>query len=314
MQVTKLIAVEERDVAQVELVRGYVFGEEPDSPLDRRLVVLEESEGAAALTEDRLKAVAQAWSDMARAWSDIRDRVAKEEPDSPLDRRLVVLEESEGAAALTEDRLKAVAQAWSDMARASPGLRDRVARPALLVSSDDEEELQAVQALVVLLQGRLEARGAAELERLIDVAMPAVSGRPHPAVLDQARRNADFRAGFLARYDVLDAGQVHDLYGSKADNSAALAGRWRHAGRIFGVERQGRILYPAFQFDDIGKPKPVVARVLEALGKRGSWQVASWFTAPNGWLPDDRRPVDVIDTDPDAVAAAAREVTRSNLF
>ena len=293
-------------MAQVELVRGYVFGEEPDSPLDRRLVVLEESEGAAVPTEDRWKAVAQAWSDMAQAWSDLRDRVAKEEPESPLDGRPVVLEESE-AAALTEDRSRAVARAWS-------GLRDRVARPALLVSSHDEEELQAIQALVVLLQGRLEARGAAEMERLIDVAMPAVSGRPHPAVLDQARRNADFRAGFLERYDVLDAGQVHHLYGSKADNTAALAGRWRNAGRIFGVEHRGRILYPAFQFDDIGKPKPVVARVLEALGKRGSWQVASWFTAPNGWLPDDRRPVDIMDDDPDAAAAAAREVARSNLF
>lgn len=292
-------------MAQVELVRGYVFGEEPDSPLDRRLVVLKETEGAAS-AEDRWKAMAQAWSDMAQAWSDMRDRVAKEEPDSPLDGRPVVLEESE-AAALTEDRLKAMAQAWSD-------LRHRIARPALLVSSDDEEELQAVQALVVLLQGRLEAGGAAEMERLIDVAMPAVSGRPHPAVLDQARRNADFRADFLARHDVLDAGQVHDLYGSKADNTAALAGRWRNAGKIFGVEHRGRILYPAFQFDDTGRPKPVVAAVLKALGRRGPWQIASWFTAPDGWLPDDRRPVDVMDADPDAVAEAAREIIRSNRF
>ncbi len=256
-------------MAQVELVRGYVFGEEPDSPVDRRLVVLEESEGAAS-AEDRWKAMVEAWSDMVRASSDMD-------------------------------------QAWSD-------LRDRIARPALLVSSDDEEELQAVQALVVLLQGRLEAWGAAEMERLIDVAMPAVSGRPHPAVLDQARRNADFRADFLARYDVLDAGQVHDLYGSKADNTAALAGRWRNAGKIFGVEHPGRILYPAFQFDDTGRPKPVVAAVLKVLGRRGPWQIASWFTAPNGWLPDDRRPVDVMDADPDAVAEAAREITRSNRF
>lgn len=141
-----------------------------------------------------------------------------------------------------------------------------------------------------------------------------MSGQPHPAVLDQARRNADFRADFLERYDVLDARQVHDLYGAEADNSAALAGRWRSGGRVFGIEDRGRILYPAFLFDDTGRPKPVVARVLQALGKRGPWQVASWFTAPNGWLPDDRRPVDVMDADPDAVAEAAREATRPNLF
>jgi hypothetical protein len=253
----------------VELARGYVFGEEPDWRLARRLVVLDESEGAAP-AEDRLKALVQTLSDVVRASSD-------------------------------------VAQAWSD-------LRERVARPTLLVSADDEEELQAIQAFVLLLKGRLESGDALEMERLIDVAMPALSGRPHPAVLDQARRNAEFRADFMERYDVLDAGQVHGLFGSKADNTAALAARWRNAGKIFAVEHQGRFFYPAFQFDGAGRPKPVVAEVLQALGKRGPWQIASWFTAPNGWLADDRCPVDVMDADPDAVAAAAREVTRPNLF
>lgn len=256
-------------MARVKLARGYVFGEEPDSPLARRLIVLDESEGAAP-AEDRLKALARALSDEAEASSD-------------------------------------GVRAWSR-------LRNRVAHTALLVSADDEEELQAIQAFVLLLKGRLESGDAREMERLIDVAMPALSGRPHPAVLDQARRNAEFRADFMERYDVLDAGQVHRLYGSKADNTAALAGRWRSAGKIFGVEHRGRLLYPAFQFDDAGRPKPVVAEILQALGGRGAWQVASWFTAPNGWLPDGRRPVDVMDADPNAVAAAAREVTRPNLF
>ena len=205
-------------------------------------------------------------------------------------------------------------EASSDTARASSDLRYRVAKTALLVSADDEDELQAIQAFVLLLKGRLESGNALEMERLIDVAMPVLSGRPHPAVLDQARRNAEFRADFMERYDVLDAGQVHRLYGSKADNTAALAGRWRSAGKIFAVEHQGSFFYPAFQFDGAGRPKPVVADVLHALGKRGPWQIASWFTAPNGWLPDDRCPVEVMDAAPDAVAAAAREVARANRF
>ena len=252
------MAGKEVTLTRTELARGFVLGEEPDSPLDGRIVVLEEHEGTA-----------------------------------PLERLLETL----GAGAAT------------------PGeVRDRSARTVLLVSSEDEETLQAIQAFVLLLQGRLEARRTTEMERLIDVAMPALSVRPHPAILDQARRNAEFRAEFLQRYDVLDAGQVHDIYGSKAENTAALAGRWRNAGKIFGVELQGRIFYPAFQFDDAGRPKPVVARVIQALGKRGPWQIASWFTAPNGWLPDDRCPVDVMDDSPEAVADAAREVTRPNLF
>lgn len=233
-----------------------------------------------------------------------------EEPASSLEGRMVVPEKS-GGPAFPADRAALRPRQLQDMAQAPADPGDRVGKTALLVSSDDEEELRAVEALVVLLQGRLDAGRAAEMERLIEIAMPAVSGRAHPAVLDQARRNADFRADFLERYDVLDARQVHDLYGSKADNSAALAGRWRSGGKIFGIEDRGRILYPAFQFDDIGRPKPVVARVLQALGKRGPWQVASWFTAANGWLPDDRRPVDVMDADPDAVAEAAREATLS---
>lgn len=243
-------------MARAELARGYIFGEERDSPLDGRIVVLEGNEDATRLT-----------------------------------RLLETLGADAGTAGEARDT-----------------------RNVLLVSSDDEETLQAIRAFVLLLQGRLEDRRATEMERLIEVAMPVLSVRPHPAILDQARRNADFRADFFERYDVLDAGQVHDLYGSKAENTAALAGRWRNAGKIFGVEQRGRILYPAFQFDETGRPKPVVAAVLQALGKRGPWQVASWFTAPNGRLPDDRRPVEVIDTDPDAVADAARETARPNLF
>lgn len=189
-----------------------------------------------------------------------------------------------------------------------------VGKAALLVSSDDEKVLETIEAFIALLLERLAAARHAEMERLIETAMPRLSGTPHPAILDQARRNADFRGDFLKSYNALAAAQVHDLAGSKADNTAALAARWRSSGKIFGVEHQGRILYPAFQFNDTGRPKPVVAAVLKALGRRSPWQVASWFTAPNGWLPDDQRPIDVMDTDPDVVANAAREATRPSVF
>ena len=190
-------------------------------------------------------------------------------------------------------------------------------KDVLLVSSDDAEILQSIQAFVVLLQKHLAARQTTELERLIEileVAMPALSVRQHPAVVEQACRNVEFRAEFLKRYDALDAEQVDERSGSKADDTAELAHAWRNDGKIFGVERQGRVLYPAFQFGGDGRPKPVVADILQAIGKRGPWQIASWFDTPNGWLSGDRRPVDVMDTDPDAVVNAAREVTRPNLF
>lgn len=141
-----------------------------------------------------------------------------------------------------------------------------------------------------------------------------LSHRSRPASLDQARRNGAFRTDFLAKFDMLDASQVDELRGSTADNTAALASRWRGAGKIFGIDIAGRTVYPAFQFDETGRPKAIVSKVLQVLGPRGSWHVASWFTAPNGWLPDDRSPVEVMDEDPEGVVAAAEDVVERNLF
>jgi hypothetical protein len=184
----------------------------------------------------------------------------------------------------------------------------------LVVSSDSQEELETIRAFIALLRTRIEGLEENEIEELIETAMPRLAERPHPEILDQARRNAEFRAEFLTHWPVLDAEQVHRLYGSRADNTAALAGQWRKAGRIFGVEHRGKTVFPAFQFDPDGRPKALVGRVLEALGPRSGWQIASWFTTPNGWLADDRRPVDLMDSDPDAVLAAARALTEANLY
>jgi len=184
----------------------------------------------------------------------------------------------------------------------------------LLLSFDDDDVLQKARSLISLFQHRLADFEDREMERLIEAAMPALSDRPPPAALEQARRNAELRADFLQRYEVLDTEKVHKLYGSKADNKAALAGRWRGDGKIFGIDLQGRTVYPAFQFDASGKPKPIIAKVLRVLGgKPGPWQIAIWFTSANGWL-DGRCPVDVMDTDPDAVIEAARDIGEPTLF
>lgn len=225
--------------------------------------------------------------------------------------RFVLLGERGTGKSTLAGRLRELLSAATE--RGDEGLKE-ASKSVLLMSSDNVEELETIQAFVALLQSRLKGYEDSEMERLIEAAMPQLSERPHPAILEQARRNAEFRADFLARYDVLDAEQVHAMYGSKADNTAALAGRWRGARRIFGLEHEGKTLYPAFQFDTNGKPKAVVARILEALGDRSGWQITSWFTAPNGWLSDDQCPVDLMDTDPDAVVDAARAVTEPNLF
>ena len=178
----------------------------------------------------------------------------------------------------------------------------------LLVSAEDPQTLDRLQALLDLLEHRLGELADSEMLRLIDAVMPTLSDRPPPEVIDQARRNARARAQFLDEFPVLEACQVHALYGSRARNKSALAARWRAEGKVFAVDERGRLLYPAFQFDSQGRPRAVIAEVLTALGRHvGAWQVALWLTAPNGWL-DGARPLDLLATAPERVVDAARDI------
>lgn len=178
----------------------------------------------------------------------------------------------------------------------------------LLVSAEDPQTLDRLESLLNLLKYQLAELDDIEMLRLIDAAMPTLSDRPPPEVIDQARRNARARAKFLDEFPVLEAGQVHALYGSRARNKSALAARWRAEGKVFAVDERGRLLYPAFQFDSQGRPRAVIAEVLTALGQNvGAWQVALWLTGPNGWL-DGVKPVDLLEAAPERVVDAARDI------
>ena len=185
----------------------------------------------------------------------------------------------------------------------------------LIVSGVDRATLETAKALFELLCERLyDLQDAEDMPRLIEMAMPLVSERTSAAVIYQAQRNASLRAKFLRTYELLPAEQVHALYGSSAKNRAALAARWRADRKIFAIEHQGRLLYPAFQFDEVGRPKAVIGRILDALGRgTGAWQTAIWFTTPNSWL-DRRKPVDLLEREPDRVIDAADDVSNPAFY
>jgi hypothetical protein len=153
-------------------------------------------------------------------------------------------------------------------------------------------------------------RAADELEQLTEAMTPEFSV-PTPPVVLQARRNAEARTALLNEFGGLNATQVAELAGSEAKNTSALAGRWRREGRILAVEHHAKLYYPGFQFDASGIPKPPVAAVLNRLDAPSMtpWQQALWFTTANGWL-SGRRPVDVLDEEPDSVVAAADAALR----
>jgi hypothetical protein len=174
--------------------------------------------------------------------------------------------------------------------------------------STTSEPLRDVD-LVLIYRGA-DSRAGADLDRMTQAMTPEIPV-PSPAVVLQARRNAEARTELFTEFGALTASQVAELSGSEAKNRSALAGRWRREGKLVAVEHHGTVYYPAFQFDQDGKPRPVVESVLEQLHdpQMTSWQQTLWFTTANGWL-DGRRPVDLLVSEPSAVIAAAREALR----
>ena len=144
--------------------------------------------------------------------------------------------------------------------------------------------------------------------RLVELLMPD-DAVPDSAVVEQARRNAEARTAFLREVPTASSAELAELSGSRARNKAALAGGWRKAGRVFAVSVSGQLRFPLFQFDQAGQPKPQLAEVVRALEQNGlsGWELALWFAGASERL-DGQRPLDVLDTEPDRVLTAARQV------
>jgi hypothetical protein len=192
-------------------------------------------------------------------------------------------------------------------ARETAGPYPRIDVHLLLPGSDVPETTFDADIALVFRSSAGEADSLSDLTR----AMTPMTRVPTAPVVLQARRNAQARSALLEEFGALTSAQVAELAGSGAKNASALASRWRREGRLVAVEHHGTVYFPAFQFDDDGKPKPAVGDVLEQLGTAdlSAWQQALWFTTANGWL-DGRRPVDVLDESSGAVVAAASEAVR----
>lgn len=90
---------------------------------------------------------------------------------------------------------------------------------------------------------------------------------------------------------------------------------WREQGRIVSAAYEGRRLYPAFQFDEAGRPRAEVAQVISVLTRdpsRTDWQNAMWFVAANGWL-GGKSPAHCLD-DLQAVLDAAEHAVTPNEY
>jgi hypothetical protein len=74
---------------------------------------------------------------------------------------------------------------------------------------------------------------------------------------------------------------------------------------IFSVDKDGEPVYPAFQFDDVGTPLPVIAEILGQVSSAArGWALLSWFNAKNTLLLG-YRPREIVASRPDDVCRAA---------
>ncbi len=147
---------------------------------------------------------------------------------------------------------------------------------------------------------------AARHEALVETLTPTLE-IPPPAVLLNARANAELRTRVMREGEPLTSMEVAELSGSRATNRAALANRWRKSGRVFAVPFATILYYPAFQFDPDGRPRPVIAKVVELFAEHRAspWSLAIWFLTEHPRL--HRRPAELVADAPEDVLEAARQ-------
>lgn len=138
----------------------------------------------------------------------------------------------------------------------------------------------------------------------------AIAEIKHPAretpSEEAARRWRDAKQEMLKGHKSITASDLADMTGSTARNRASRANEWSKKGKIFGVHDGRQLLYPIFQIKE-DRPNSLVEKVLRHLRPRMTeWEIFSWFTTPDGWSCRGRRPMDLMNQDPDAVLESAR--------
>jgi hypothetical protein len=153
--------------------------------------------------------------------------------------------------------------------------------------------------------GRRVVAAKAKPARSLATPLPAVSLPELP--LDEAtRRWAERKEAMLRDNDVVTAVELAGVTGSSAVNKSSRANEWRSNGRIFGVNDGKQWVYPLFQIKE-GRPHKLVSEVLRLLRpKMTDWEIFAWFTAPDMWSCQGRKPKDLLDESPKAVVEAAR--------
>jgi hypothetical protein len=125
----------------------------------------------------------------------------------------------------------------------------------------------------------------------------------------QARMTLDAKSRILHSGDFLRAGEIAKLTRDSDKIANAEPTNWKRSGTIFAIEHKGVEYFPLYALDRDKNYRPykAVAEILRIFGDtKTGWGVAFWFASLNSFL-DDRRPQDLLASDPDVVITAAKD-------
>jgi hypothetical protein len=152
-------------------------------------------------------------------------------------------------------------------------------------------------------------------EAVLDDDLVSGTELPNGMAPELLSRYEKTREGAVKEFGLLRGEDLARAIHSTAGKVSLVASKWRRKGEIFAVYYGGKPGYFAFQFDPMtGRPKPVIANIIRAFPRNtDGWRLALWLVSANPRLAN-RRPVDVLDRNPEQVIEAAKRENRVELF
>ena len=109
----------------------------------------------------------------------------------------------------------------------------------------------------------------------------------------------------------LTAKQINENQKTNLAKRSQPARDWKRNAMIYSVTYDEVEYFPAYQFDALYRPLPVIKKILKEFGTNiDTWKIASWFHFPNGWLTKDGQaiaPKDALNQDDKLLQALKRK-------
>ena len=184
-------------------------------------------------------------------------------------------------------------------------------RRTVAVTFESDSEVKAAaevyRQVAEFLPELIRSRQQGRLEQVVGLLLPDVP--PSGAALAQARMMIEQKRRILESGDYIPASEIAKLAGYSEINPSAQPNKWKREGAIFAIPHNGTDYFPIFALDPESnyKPYPAIQEIVEVFGEtKGAWSLALWFSSLNSYL-DDRRPQDLVESEPEHVVAAARD-------